>query len=96
MTPEQARERVRYALPGIDLDGVSCWQAKPGVFRVEIVLSSGVTFAMLQALSSTFETDQINLEPHEPGHRYSSWTYDEGSPAKIVVDVPAPKGERTR
>jgi len=55
--------------------------------RVEIEITQGITFAMMQALSAALSTDRINVEPATGGRRWSSNTYDEGYPARLIATI---------
>lgn len=85
MTPDDIKAAIGRAIPGIDLAYDVYVRDLPRQFDIEISITSGVTFAMLQALSEALGTDKIDIRPAEEGQRYSSWTYDPATPAKIVV-----------
>lgn len=48
------------------------------MFRAEA--GHDLTFQQLNQLSELLGTDEINFTTGREGYRYSSWTYDDGSP----------------
>jgi hypothetical protein len=87
-TREDYRTLVTEAL-GVDREAVRAWDCAAGRIRVEVEINTGITIAMLQKLSTTLGTDQINIEPAQPGEYYSESTWDDGYPAKIVAECDA-------
>lgn len=54
---------------------------------VSIDIEKGVTFAMMSALSRALATERINVLPAQGGSHWSSNTYDEGHPARLVATI---------
>lgn len=71
------------------------WKGPYKTISAEIRGDFKLRFKDMPALAAIFETDHLNFqqEAGRDGHRYSSWTYDSGSPQKLFIvatyeDVP--------
>jgi len=59
------------------------WEVSHDAYRFRPKYS--VSFQTLQKISDLFGTERIDLEPGREGWRWSTLTYEDGSPGYIVV-----------
>lgn len=68
-----------------DVTSYSEWSERTRGYCILFNLGEGecVSFQQLNALSELLGTDSINLKPATEGHRYSSVTFESGTPTEI-------------